>query len=251
MFVDCLDLDKLGFVGVQPLDTGRPGYHSGTMPKLYIYGYLNRIPSSQRLERECQRNTEMIWLTGQLASGFKTIADFRKDNGKAIREVCREFVALCRKLDLFSEASVAIDGSKFKAVNARDKNFTEAKMKRRFERIDESIARYLSQLETADRHGDAVPEAKVERLKGKIERLKEEIAPSRSPSLIGLRSGEASLCRAYRNVILVGRPFMADDPAIARTWVQWSTTKRSRVRTPQWLLGRSSKSTSDQLIEGA
>ena len=175
VFVDGLDLDKLGFVGVQPLDTGRPGYHPGTMLKLYIYGYLNRVPSSRRLERECQRNVEMIWLTGQLAPDFKTIADFRKDNGKAIREVCREFVALCRKLDLLSAASVAIDGSKFKAVNARDKNFTEAKMKRRLERIDESIARYLSQLETADRHGDAVPEAKVERLKSKIEKLKEEI----------------------------------------------------------------------------
>ena len=102
----------------------------------------------------------MVWPTGQLAPDFKTIADFRKDNGNAIREVCREFIALCRKLDLFSEASVAIDGSKFKAVNARDKNFTEAKMKRRFERIDGSIARYLSQLETADRHGDAVREKK-------------------------------------------------------------------------------------------
>lgn len=175
VFVDGLDLGKLGFVGVQPLDTGRPSYHPSTMLKLYIYGYLNRVPSSRRLERECQRNIEMIWLTGQLAPDFKTIADFRKDNGKAIREVCREFVALCRKLDLLVAASVAIDGSKFKAVNARDKNFTEAKMKRRLERIDESINRYLSQLETADRHGDAVPEAKVERLKGKIEKLKEEI----------------------------------------------------------------------------
>jgi transposase len=175
VFVDGLDLDKLGFLGVQPLDTGRPGYHPRVMLKLYIYGYLNRVPSSRRLERECQRNIEMIWLTGQLAPDFKTIADFRKDNGKAIREVCREFVALCRKLDLLGAASVAIDGSKFKAVNARDKNFTEAKMKRRLERIDESIARYLSQLETADRHGDAVPEAKVTRLKDKIEKLKEEI----------------------------------------------------------------------------
>jgi len=175
VFVDGLDLDKLGFVGVQPLDTGRPGYHPRIMLKLYIYGYLNRVPSSRRLERECQRNIEMIWLTGQLAPDFKTLADFRKDNGKAIREVCREFVALCRKLGLLSAASVAIDGSKFKAVNARDKNFTEAKMKRRLERIDESIARYLSQLETADRHGDAVPEAKTTRLKSKIEKLKEEI----------------------------------------------------------------------------
>src|SRR5215472_9489662 len=176
VFVDGLDLAKLGFLGVQPLETGRPGYRPGVMLKLYIYGYLNRVPSSRRLERECQRNIELIWLTGQLAPDFKTIADFRKDNGKAIREVCREFVALCRKLDLFSAASVAIDGSKFKAVNARDKNFTEAKMKRRLERIDESIARYLSQLETADLRGDAVPEAKVTRLKDKLAKLKQEVA---------------------------------------------------------------------------
>src|SRR5258705_13358977 len=137
---------------------------------------LNRVPSSRRLERECQRNIELIWLTGRLAPDFKTIADFRKDNGKAIREVCREFVLLCRKIGLLSEASVAIDGSKFKAVNARDKNFTEAKMKRRLERIEESTKRYLAQLETADRRGDAVPEAKVARFKDKIVKLNEEIA---------------------------------------------------------------------------
>src|SRR5437773_200555 len=175
VFVEGLDLAKLGFEGVQPLATGRPAYHPATLLKIYIYGYLNRIPSSRRLERECQRNIELVWLTGQLAPDFKTIADFRKDNGKAIREVCRSFVALCRELDLLSVASVAIDGSKFKAVNARDKNFTEAKMRRRLERIDESIARYMAQLETADRHGDAVPEAKVVRLKDKIAKLKEEI----------------------------------------------------------------------------
>jgi transposase len=174
-FVDGLDLGKIGFTRVEPLVTGRPCYHPATLLKIYIYGYLNRIPSSRRLERECQRNIELVWLTGQLAPDFKTIADFRKDNGKAVREVCRAFVALCRKLDLLSVASVAIDGSKFKAVNARDKNFTEAKMKRRLERIDESIARYLAQLETADRHGDAVPEAKVARLNDKIAKLKEEI----------------------------------------------------------------------------
>src|SRR5215475_13803251 len=174
-FVEGLDLGKVGFGRLVPLERGRPCYHPATLLKIYIYGYLNRVPSSRRLERECQRNIELIWLTGHLAPDFKTIADFRKDNGKAIREVCRSFVAVCRRLDLLSEASVAIDGSKFKAVNARDKNFTEAKMKRRLERIEESIARYLSQLETADRHGDAVPEAKVERLKGKIEKLKEEI----------------------------------------------------------------------------
>ena len=160
-FVEGLDLGKLGFSRVEPLEQGRPGYHPATLLKIYIYGYLNRVPSSRRLERECQRNIELVWLTGHLAPDFKTIADFRKDNGEAIREVCRTFVALCRELDLLNVASVAIDGSKFKAVNARDKNFTEAKMKRRLERIDESIACYLVQLETADRQGDAVPEQRL------------------------------------------------------------------------------------------
>ena len=175
-FVEGLDLGKLGFGRVAPLEKGRPSYRPATLLKIYIYGYLNRVPSSRRLERECQRNIELIWLTGQLAPDFKTIADFRKDNGKAIREVGRTFVALCRELDLLREASVAIDGSKFKAINARDKNFTEAKMKRRLERIDESIARYMTQLETADRRGDAVPEVKVVRLRHKIVKLREEVA---------------------------------------------------------------------------
>ncbi len=124
--------------------TGRPAYHPATLLKIYVYGYLNRVQSSRRLERECQRNIELVWLTGRLMPDFKTIADFRKDNGEAIRKVCREFVVLCRRLELFSEASVAIDGSKFKAVNARDRNFTQAKMQRRLAQIDESIARYLS-----------------------------------------------------------------------------------------------------------
>ena len=163
-------------VGLRRWKEGRPCYHPATLLKIYIYGYLNRVPSSRRLERECQRNIELIWLTGHLAPDFKTIADFRKDNGKAIREVCRSFVAVCRELDLLNTGSVAIDGSKFKAVNARDKNFTEAEMKRRLERIEESIARYMEQLETADRRGDAVPQAKVARFKDKIEKLNEEIA---------------------------------------------------------------------------
>src|SRR4030088_2496844 len=164
-FVDGLDLGKLGFGRVVPLEKGRPCYHPATLLKIYIYGYLNRVPSSRRLERECQRNIELIWLTGHLAPDFKTIADFRKDNGKAIREVCRTFVALCRELDLLSEASVAIDGSKFKAVNARDKNFTEAKMKRRLERIDESIARYLSNLQPPDRNATLLTAVNFTRLK--------------------------------------------------------------------------------------
>jgi transposase len=131
------DLAKLGFDGVQPLAMGRPAYHPATQLKISIYGYLNRVQSSRRLERECQRNVELVWLTGCLIPDFKTIADFRKDNGEAIRKVCRAFVLLCRRLELLGDASVAIDGSKFKAVNNRDKNFTEAKMKRRLEQIDE------------------------------------------------------------------------------------------------------------------
>src|SRR6202035_5375529 len=128
VFIDELDLTGVGFEGVAPADTGRPAYHPAVLLKIYIYGYLNRLQSSRRLERETQRNLELIWLTGRLMPDFKTIADFRKDNGDAIRKVCREFVMLCRQLKLFSDATVAIDGSKFKAVNNRDKNFTDRKL---------------------------------------------------------------------------------------------------------------------------
>lgn len=174
VFVEELDLGKLGFV-VEPEATGRPGYHPATLLKIYIYGYLNRIQSSRRLERETQRNLELMWLTGRLAPDFKTIADFRKDNGEAIRGVCREFVVLCRQLDLFAQALVAIDGSKFKAVNNRDRNFTVAKMKRRLEQIDESIARYLWQMDAVDRQESATAKAKVARLQDKIAKLKKEM----------------------------------------------------------------------------
>lgn len=174
VFVEELDLGKLGFV-VEPEATGRPGYHPATLLKIYIYGYLNRIQSSRRLERETQRNLELMWLTGRLAPDFKTIADFRKDNGEAIRGVCREFVVLCRQLGLFAQALVAIDGSKFKAVNNRDRNFTVAKMKRRLEQIDESIARYLWQMDAVDRQESATAKAKVARLQDKIAKLKKEM----------------------------------------------------------------------------
>src|ERR1700693_5459033 len=174
-FVDKLDLSGLGFDGVAPEATGRPSYHPSVLLKLYIYGYLNRVQSSRRLEREAGRNVEVMWLTGRLIPDHKTIVDFRKDNGGAIRQVCARFIALCRTVGLFTEASVAIDGSKFKAVNNRDKNFTEAKMKRRLEQIDESVARYLAQLDTADRQGPTVPEAKTTRLKEKIATLRQEI----------------------------------------------------------------------------
>ncbi len=159
VFVDELDLGQLGFEGVAPALTGRPSYHPAVLLKIYIYGYLNRVQSSRRLEREAQRNVELMWLTGRLTPDFKTIANFRKDNGKAIRNVCRQFVLLCRQLNLFTEAMVAIDGSKFKAVNNRDRNFTTAKIERRREQIEESIARYLSALDTADRAEPDIAEA--------------------------------------------------------------------------------------------
>ncbi|MBV5819199.1 IS1182 family transposase [Pseudomonas aeruginosa] len=172
VFVDELDLGRLGFGGVVPAETGRPAYHPAVLLKIYIYGYLNRIQSSRRLEREAQRNVELMWLTGRLMPDFKTIANFRKDNGKAIRGVCRQFVVLCQHLGLFSEALVAIDGSKFKAVNNRDRNFTSAKLQRRMEEIESSISRYLTALDTADRQEPTVARSKSERLHSKIAALK-------------------------------------------------------------------------------
>lgn len=174
-FVELLDLKELGFAGAEPKSTGRPAYHPAVLLKLYIYGYLNRIQSSRRLEREAQRNLELIWLSGRLAPDFKTIADFRKGNGPAIRRACREFVLLCRNLDLFSEAIVAIDGSKFKAVNNRDKNFTDRKLQARMEQLEESIGRYLDELDRSDREPTAVSEERVARLKDRIGGLKEQM----------------------------------------------------------------------------
>jgi transposase len=175
VFVEHLDLGKLGFNRAEPAITGRPSYHPSILLKLYIYGYLNRIQSSRRLEKETQRNVELMWLLGRLTPDFKTIARFRKENGKAIRKVCSQFVLLCRQLNLFSEAMVAIDGSKFKAVNNRDRNFTENKIKRRREQIETSIDRYLSALETADLLEPDIAEAKTERLQEKIAKLKQQM----------------------------------------------------------------------------
>jgi transposase len=176
VFVEGLDLGVLGFEGVKPEATGRPAYHPSILLKIYIYGYLNRIQSTRRLEMETQRNVELMWLTSRLTPDFKTIARFRKDNGKAIRSVCRQFVELCRQLDLFSQAIVAIDGSKFKAVNNRDKNFTSAKMERRKQQLEDSINRYLAALDSADQEEPAVVEAKTVKLKEKIAALKQRMA---------------------------------------------------------------------------
>jgi transposase len=175
-FVDALDLAELGFDGVQPAATGRPSYHPSTLLKLYIYGYLNRVQSSRRLEREAGRNVEVMWLLGRLFPDHKTVADFRKENGLAIRKVCARFVDLCREMGLLATASVAIDGSKFKAVNNRDRNFTRGKVERRRAQLEESVARYLSQLDTADRQEPSEALAvKTTRLKEKLAKLKEEM----------------------------------------------------------------------------
>jgi transposase len=175
VFIDELDLGALGFDGVKPAATGRPAYHPSTLLKIYLYGYLNRVQSSRRLEREAQRNIELMWLTGRLAPDFKTIANFRRDNGPAIRAVCAQFVVLCRQLNLFTRAVIAIDGSKFKAVNTRDKNFTVAKVARRIEQVDANIVRYLAALDRADREESDVAEAKTSRIKDKIAGLRRQM----------------------------------------------------------------------------
>jgi transposase len=175
VFVEELDLHALGFAGVVPEATGRPAYHPATMLKVYLYGYLNRVQSSRRLERETRRNIELMWLTGRLMPDFKTIADFRRDNGAAIRSACAQFVVLCRQFNLFTRAVVALDGSRFKAVNNRDKNFTVAKVAKRIEQVEASIARYLTALDRADRRDDDVAEARTVRLTEKIEGLRRQM----------------------------------------------------------------------------
>jgi transposase len=175
VFVDELRLRELGFDGTEPAATGRPSYHPAVLLKIYIYGYLNRVQSSRRLEREAQRNVELMWLTGRLAPDFKTIADFRKDHGDAIRKVCSEFVLLCRRLKLFTDGIVAIDGSKFRAVNSRDRNLTDGKLKARMEQLEDHIKRYLAELDRADRDATAVLPSRVDHLKEKIAKVKEQM----------------------------------------------------------------------------
>ncbi|MBT9508175.1 IS1182 family transposase [Rhodoferax sp.] len=174
-FVGELDLASLGFESVLPQATGRPAYHPSLLLKIYIYGYLNRVQSSRRLEREAQRNMELMWLAGRLTPDFKTIANFRKDNGKAIRNVCSQFIVLCRQLNLFSQAVVAIDGSKFKAVNSQDKNLTKGKLRARLELVEANIAKYLTALDTADRQEPDVAAARIPRLQQKIASMRSRL----------------------------------------------------------------------------
>lgn len=182
-FVEMLKLSDLGFQ-TAPAATGRPGYHPGLMLRIYLYGYLNQVQSSRRLERECGRNLELIWLTGRLKPDFKTIADFRKDNGIAIRKVCQQFVALCRDINLLDSKLVAIDGSRFKAMNAKAKNYTRGKLRQKLSEIDAAIERYLGELDRADevfeQTGGVMPASRMERALRKVEHLKKEAARYRS-----------------------------------------------------------------------
>ncbi len=173
VFVDELDLSALGFGDAAA--TGRPGYHPAMMLKLYLYGYLNQVQSSRRLEREAGRNLELMWLTGKLAPDFKTIADFRRDSGEAIRASCQQFVVLCRELGLIAGGTVAVDGSRFKAVNTRDRNFTPGAIRRRMEQIEASIERYLGLLDTADRQEDVVAQVRTKRLGERLEALRRQM----------------------------------------------------------------------------
>ena len=171
-FVDSLNLIALGFKYSVPESTGRPPYNPADMLKLYIYGYLNRIRSSRSLEKETHRNIELMWLLGKLTPDFKTIADFRKDNKEAIKKVCKEFILLCNRLNLFGGELIAIDSSKFKAVNSKKRNFNEAKLKKALEKIDEKIEEYFTELEDNDKKEAHISHCSAEDIKKKIEILK-------------------------------------------------------------------------------
>lgn len=175
-FVDELNLFELGFESAQPKSTGRPAYHPSTMLKLYIYGYLNKVQSSRKLEREANRNLELIWLLERLAPDFKTISNFRKDNVLAIKSVCRQFVMLCKQMNMFAESLIAIDGSRFSAVNNRDRNYTKAKIQRRIDAINKSLDRYLSQLDSFDRQDEAIPDVKTAHIHKQLDSLKRQMA---------------------------------------------------------------------------
>ena len=174
-FVDGLDLKQLGFDRAEPSKTGRPGYEPAVMLKIYVYGYLNRLTTTRVLEQETHRNVDLIWLTGRLMPDHKTIGEFRRNNRKAVRRVCAEFVGICRELKLFEQVIVAIDGSKFKAVNSRDKNFTRKSIKRRMKRLQEHIDRYLTILDEADKRAPEEHKYTAEELAEKIASMKQQM----------------------------------------------------------------------------
>jgi transposase len=176
-FVEALDLRELGFEPAEPIGIGRPGYHPSVHLKLYIYGYLHRIQSSRRLEREYTRNLEVMWLLGRLAPDFKTIADFRKDNGAAIKRGCAQFIALCRRMGLLGEGQRGGRRQQILSTTATRNFFTRAKVEKRRTQLEQSVARYLSQLDTADRQEPSeTVELKKANLKEKLEKLQSEMA---------------------------------------------------------------------------
>jgi transposase len=250
VFVDALDLAEMSFEGIEPAATGRPSYHPSVLLKLYIYGYLNRVQSSRRLEREAGRNVEVMWLLGRLAPDHKTIADFRKDNGLALRKVCARFVELCREMGLLATASVAIDGSKFKAMNNRDKNFIRAKVERRRAQLDESVGRYLSQLDTADRQEprEALA-AKVTSLTEKLTKLKAEMgkfavyekqmlaSPDQQISLTD--SDSRSMATSGRGSGVVGYNVQVAVAALLVPHSAFDTFSEKRKLVRRWLSARS------------
>jgi transposase len=240
-FVGELDLKALGFESAEPADTGRPAYHPATLLKIYIYGYLNRVQSSRRLEREARRNVELMWLTERLAPDFKTIADFRRDNGPAIQQVCVQFVRLCRQLGLFVQALVAIDGSKFKAVNNRDKNFTPRKLEARKQQLETSVKRYLAELDRADRDPALVPEERVDQLKEKIAKVRvqmkvldsmdEQLAASADEQVSLTDPDARSMATSGRGTGIVGYNVQASVDAMNHIIVTHEVTNVGHDRT--------------------
>jgi len=195
-FVTSLDLGEFGFTRAVPAATGRPAYAPADLLKLYIYGYLNRVRASRLLEREATRNLEVMWLLSKLVPDFKTIADFRKDNLAAIKQVCREFTLLCRRLELFGGELIAIDGSKFKAVNNRKRNFSEKRLERAIAAIDEKVAAYVVTLDEGDREDTQAPSTKMptaEELRQKIAALKERKTKYEALSTELKESGEKQI----------------------------------------------------------
>jgi transposase len=174
-FVDSLNMEKLGFKHSIPADTERPSYKPSDLLKLYVYGYLNQVRSSRKLEKECHRNIEVMWLLKKLAPDFKTIADFRKNNVECIKGVFKEFVYLCKSLDLYGAQLIAIDGTKFKAVNSKSNNLNEKTVALRLKQTEEKIAEYLKEMDQNDTADSAEDESiNVDELKEKICKLEEE-----------------------------------------------------------------------------
>jgi transposase len=173
-FVGAQDLVELGFNRAEPKEMGRPSYHPGLLLRLYVYGYVNNIRSSRKLEREARRNIELMWLMEKLTPDYRTIADFRKDNLEPIKKMCQEFTRLCKKMDMFGGELVGVDGSKFKADNSTERNYTKKKLEKLIDRADQRIAKYLAELDEADREEDEIETKPVsaEELRERIEQLK-------------------------------------------------------------------------------